>query len=899
MALIDRDLIRAVNSGRCFVLIGSGPSCEIGVPSWKELSELAISKVESYGGADSAKQGRELLARGSYPSIFSVAEKVLGQNELLELVRNSLTPKTRNGTTYRYIASWPFSCYLTTNFDDCLIEHLRAAQVPCTMRRNSQEDMRALRADSKNLVMKIHGDPSVPENIVLTRERYLEFQEAASREYWRNKIMSVLNMVDLVIVGYSASDPDFQDQLARAKSIVAPDRPVFLFAAGVRAEKIREYYQQFNIRIISYDNQIGDHRELRRLLRRYDPFIAKRGSPALGLEPVDQSVAELSASMYLFTQMRLIDTEDTCVRKAYSSLILQALLQLPEKQSIDLGSLYAVLVEKTFSTIDIDPAPVRTALETLYSVGYVSFSAEERVTLESRGREAMATAQEERRLIREGFIEACRLFLELEYPTLNDKSVRTVVDALQAGIVGAYQKRGMEIAKSVFGVGAVDVSDASDVLDMINSASSTLSENDERRAFADLLLEVLLRPGEEMRRFVAAIAQGYFAYHALGLDPRCSDERLELAKAKKWILDSSVLLPILACNCLNHLYARDLLHKMKNLGLQCFTTERLFDEVHQHARWAIENFRTSSAGDIDLLQATLAGPGYRQNLFLDGFAKWCQTQGVPSLNAYFTECLGPDYLTDLTEAIRNKVLEWEVGVISFSQWPGFSQDSWVDRDKIAAKIEDLRKRHGTYRGESQCVAEAEVVITCQLDNAAFLSQSGILNRLEEARPQMTMSPEGMYRFLTLFSSAPTGSDLLYQCMIQDFYAAGFDIVNRETVNQFVQPVVRQSRMQLEQQRKSYEDALGKRVADKLIEPLERIPDEQKPFYCLQLAHYVTRQEIAKREAAEARAQQAEKAQSLKESERREYLRLKAKRDEKRRKQLRRKRRSRSRSRKAG
>lgn len=887
MAVLDRELVRAINSGRCFALIGSGLSCEMGVPSWRQLSEIVIAEIEAIERADVAEKSRALLSRKEYPRIFGLAEKVLGQDKLLAVVVASLAGDRREGLTYQYAASWPFFCYLTTNFDDHLIRSLKGLEIPFIVRRNSEDDMRTLRADSRNLVVKIHGDPSVPEDIVLTEAQYLDFQRGKARQYWRNKIMSVLNMVDLVIIGYSASDPDFQDQLERAKGIASPNNPVFLFAADLEPDQVRENYHRYNIRIIPYSNRDGTHRELRRLLQRYDPFIAKRGSPTLGLDPVDESVASLSASMHLFTQLRLIDTGDIAIRQVYASLVVQFLSQISEKGDVNIDALRTALAAKMFATSDVDPAALHKALETLHSVGYISLSPDgTAVNLERAGRHAIATVKAERDLIRERFREACRLFLERDYPALEGESVRSVIDALQAGLVRAYEKRGMEIARSVFSGDVVDVSDATDVLETINRACSMIPGDDQRRAFADLMIEVVLRPGEEMRQFLAAISQGYFAYHALGLEPRCSRERLEMAQGRQWLLDSSILLPILARDCLNHLYAKDLLGRMRNLGLRCLTTERLFDEVREHAWWAITNFAASPPDDPNLLQAAMAGPGYKQNLFLDGFVKWSLTQGDPSFRLYLAECLGSDFEKDLGASIRSKVEEWGVEIMTFSQWPGFTQESWPERDAIVAEIEKLRTRYGTFRGESQCVAEAEVVLACEKDNAAFLSQSGVLNILPRTSPRMTMRPEAMYRFLSLFSSAPTDVDLLYECMIQDFYSAGFDVVDKQVISQFVRPMVRQARMRLDQERKSYEEALGEKRFVEFRDGFERVPDEQKPFYSMQFAFYVAAEEARRREVAEARALVVERTKGLTADERSELNRFRGKRDEKRRREKR-------------
>lgn len=883
MAVIDRDLIRAINSGRCFALLGTGPSCELGVPSWKRLAEIAVEKMNSSQRAYDVKECGTLLVRNDYPRIFSLAEKVMGRDDLLAFIGASLTGSKHQGRIYEYVASWPFSCYLTTNFDDHLSHHLENIGLSFSVRRNSQDDMRVLRANSKNLIVKIHGDPTSPQDIVLTSEQYLDFQKGESRQYWRNKILSVLNMVDLVIIGYSVSDPDFQYQLQRAKYIASPDHPVFMFAADLDPDQIRKYYQQLNIRVIGYENKDGTHRELQRLLKRYDPFVAKRESPTLGLEPIDESTAILASSMHLFTQLRLADTTDACIEKAYACAILEILSGLPGKREVSIDTIRKPLVKETFAASGIDPTAMQKALDCLYSVGFISLSPDHlSVTLEPKGQEALAIVKTERDLLRETFERRCRLFLRREYPNLNDESAKSVMDALQIGLVRAYEKRGMEIARSAFSNDVVNVSDATDILETINRASSGVSGNDQRLAFADLMIEVVLRPDEEMKEYLAALSQGYFAYHALGLEPRCSRKRLDMAKENKWVLDSSIILPILALDCLNHRYAEDLLKRMQNLGFRCYTTERLFQETREHAWWAINNFADIPPDDLDLLQAAMAGPGYKQNLFLDGYIKWSRAQGAPSFHQYMSECLGSDYRKDLPGSIKSSMEYWEIEIMNFSQWPGFSEELWSERDDIAIEIEKLRKRYGTYKGESQCIAEAEVVLVTEIGKAAFLSQSGILNELRRAKPRMTWRPEAMYRFLALFSSAPTDIDLLYECMIQDFYYGGFDIIDKGVISKYVTPMIRQARMQLNQESGRYEQALGKKRFIELRRGFERVPDEQKPFYSMQFAFYVATQEIRKREAAEERATQAEETKLLADKERDELARLRAEKAERRR-----------------
>lgn len=877
MAVIDRDLVRAINSGRCFALIGSGPSCELGAPSWRRLAEIAINRMDPSRQEGAIGECLALVDRNEYPKVFSLAEKALGRDKLLAAVRDALVAGIQRGHIYGLAASWPFACYLTTNFDDHLHEHLRDAGLTFVLRRNSPEDMQVLHSSSRNLIVKIHGDLGDPQSMVLTAENYQDFQGSETRRYWRDTILAVLKMVDVVLIGYSATDPDFQAQLERAKIIASPDHPLFMFAADMDHDQVNRYYQHYNIRVISYRNGDGTHRELHRLLRRYDPFIAKRGSASLGLEPADELSATIASSMYLFTQLRLADTTDSCIMKAYASVILQTLAQLPAKRWARRDSLCDSIAKVALVAKTVDPEATQKAVECLHGLGFISLSPDQlTLALAPKGREALAKIKAERSLVRDKFGEACRLFLVHEYPNLQGQVIVSITGALQNGLIQAYERRGIEIARSVFTNDVVDVSNATDILEMINKAGAFLPDDDQRMAFADLMIEVMLRPSTEMKEYLAALSQGYFAYHALGLDPRCSQERLNVAKERSWILDSSILIPILATGCLNHDYAKDLLRRMLDLGLECYTTEKLFEEVVEHAWWAETNFENRPFDAADFLQAAVAGPGYKQNLFVDGFMKWCSTQAVPSFCGYLTECLGPDYRTDLRGSVRSRIEYWGIDIVDFSQIPGFSQKSWTERDSKASEIEVLRRDIGTYRGEAQCVAEAEVVLISESRSTGFLSQSGVLNKLQRTDRSLTWRPEAMYRFLTLFSSVPAGTDLMYACMIQDFYYAGFDIVDKETVSQYLKPVVHQARMQLDEEKERYRQTLGQQRFAELREDFERVPDEQKPFYSMQFAFYVAAQEAAKREAVEARMQKMDASKQLSEKERSELNRLRQK-----------------------
>jgi len=893
MSTIERSMVRAINSGRCFAVVGAGPSCEIGLPPWRTLAESAIKQLKKDIHRTEIDQCDKLLSQSNYPAIFSVVAKTIGLDSLVKFVNKALVTSHLNGQVYPFIARWPFSVYLTTNYDDYLNEFLTKESIPFITKHNSLSDFRLLRAESKGLIFKIHGDCSTKDDIVLTKEQYIEFQKADSRKYWREKIRSVLHMVNVVLIGYSASDPDFKDQLELAKEIASPDHPIFMFAADITLEDIRKYYLQYNIRIIPYKNSDGTHRELYRALKRYDPFIAKRGTTHLVQDPIDEEKSTIASSIFLFTRLNLSGGNLSCLKKSYEALIMACLGQYSDDTHVTLAELQ-IQIQAKLHTSHIDPKTLHEGINSLYQLGYIEITKDpSKYFLSLRGREAINSTLAEHKLRIEKFHKSCHLFLRKEYPDLKDKEYVEIIKHLENGLVRAFEKRGLEMAKATFISDTLDLSSATDILEVINQESTSIKNEQWRSPFTDLMLEILLQPTQEMKERLAELSQGYFSYHTLGLDPKCSDERLSIAKDKSWILDSSIILPLLAKHCINHEFAVDLISKMNNLGLRLCTTGCLFDEVIDHAVWAISTFKDSHAYSPDLLHAASGGPGYKQNLFIDGYMKWSVKQGSPSLHEYFRMCFGDDYKSRIGQCVEKNIQGFNIEIQDFSQWPDFQQDIWFERDEVEKSIKSIRNDRGTFRGDGQCRAEAEVLLLCENKKAAFLSQSGVLDSLNRQKSRITWKPESMYRFLSSFSAAPPDEDILCQSMIQDFFYSGFDIINSDTLKHFFSGPIHQSRLQLDEEKIRYEEALGKSEFNRLKEDFETTPDIQKPFYSMQFAFYVARKESERRMVAEERTRRAEESKALSDRERTEYERLKAKETMKQRKRKKNQRRAKS------
>ncbi len=874
--LFEKGLIKSINSGKCLLVFGSGPSIEVGLPTWGQLATESIEILDEETKKSQQKHLVNLLQAGKYPEIFTIVEENVGLNTLVSWINNKISFKKSNGSIYRLLAEWPFQFFLTTNYDDLLKNFFNDSGVPVISRLNTLSDFRNLRADTTNIVFKIHGDTSDPDNIVLTSKQYDMFRLDPQKEYWREKISSVLHMMDLVIIGYSLSDPDFNDQLERVKAIAQPDRPIYMFAAGFSKEQINDLFLHYNIRIIPYQISNNNHHDLFRVLQRYDPFIAKRNSSNIGLGEVDSNEAEIASSIYLFTQLRLLDSEFSVIGNAYAATILKILFEIPGSESLCTQEIYQALSNQAHAAFHPDPEGFKLALDILFSKGFISVSSSNRYRIEMKGRERLSLAAQERLAIREKFVAACQIFLKSEYKEFRDEEIQKLIDLLETGIVRAFRIRGLEIARAIFNDKQIDLSDGHDLLDIINKSGSNLNTHELSAAYCDLMLQVLIKPNNEMKEYLALLSQGYFAFNALGLDEQGNEQRITLAREKIWIVDSSILIPLLAKDSKNYDYSLDLINRAQELGLQIITTNKLFNEIVGHANWAFQTFNNKPIDEItpSLILAAAGEGGYSENVFIEGFLKWYSKNSNPSLVEYFFYCFGTEFSESLIQGAKKAIESYGIEVKDFEEAPAFSEEYYSLRDeKYCPEVTDLRQRIGTYKGEDQCIAEAEVLVLAEKNKAQFLSLSTILNQIAGRR--ITWRPDAFFRFLSLFSKSKLDPSLFYDSLTQDLFSAGIQIVDSDSIAKFASSGIKQARMVFEKEKSTYIDALGAGRYKELQEKFESISDTEKQFYSIQIANLVAMKEREKRLDAEKKSESIKQTKKLNDKERMEYEKLKA------------------------
>src|ERR1044072_8058359 len=245
---MDSFLIEYLKSGKAWVLVGSGPSNEMGYPSWGKLASAAIEVAKTEGLGHDLRVFDTLLKHQDYPQVFDEAKKIVGGDRLIQALQKELRP-TGSGEIYDLIARWPVPVYLTTNYDDEISAHLTKLGVAYLPYSNSEDHLGHLVPDLNGAIFKLHGDLRSETGLILTRGQYREIEEGNQWQYWRTKMTSVFQMARVVVIGHSLSDRNFKHVLEAAKGGAGVQQPICWIAPDVSPDQVKEYLLKYRIRV--------------------------------------------------------------------------------------------------------------------------------------------------------------------------------------------------------------------------------------------------------------------------------------------------------------------------------------------------------------------------------------------------------------------------------------------------------------------------------------------------------------------------------------------------------------------------------------------------------------------------------------------------------------------------
>jgi hypothetical protein len=854
--VIDKRLIRRINNGHCFALVGSGLSAEMGYPSWSELAKTLVDSLKQAGKVSDQASYDKYLEKKEFPELFRQAERDLASRDALIKVLQELVVPKNGGTHHAYdlLTDWPFACYLTTNWDDEISNLLRIKGVYFTTLQNTRADFVNIRQGAANLIVKLHSDLAHPDLAVITSTDYQRVSSLPAWDYFRDRLRAIFQMFDIFVVGHSLTDPDLRLILDIAKEAASPSHPLFMIMANITKAEEHEWFERFNIVAWGYEDTDGTHLRLRRILSVLNDFIVPRRQ-RFDLHELSYSPGELEAAqaMAIYRRFATGDDADTNASEYLGPLILHTLFSSGLKEiSLDellkMNPLATAL--RSESTIDAVPG----AIAQLESRGFV-ISQDGVLHLTEVG-QRRAEERSQLRAFEED--QAYGQFLTdvaVQY-NATAKQQERLVELLRGVLITAFRQRGLSIAKAVFTNSSIEHDTLNDLFSSFSSAASSIEESDLSLTFVDAAQRFILRPSLQQKQYLASLSQGFFAYHLFGLDPTCARIRREVFEHTIWWCDSHILIALLAIGSENHQYAKDLFSRLKKLKAFTLTTTRLIREVFQHLDWFIRLAQREKSDSPRFLEAAVAAGGYKQNLFLDGFIRSTAGGDYSNLSAYF----GAVVPYGATEAGVAKLLKNHgIQVLNIEELKGFDLEHTREMLELTQDISEARSRTGTLRSPLQVEAEAEILVMIQkvhegvytppienatFDRCYFLSQSRVLDKISPLHP-VSWTPEALYRFIAELPGEQLDPELLYRCMLQEFFASGIEVIDTPRYEKFFGSIINVAKTTYAKERDGFLQEFPDKYGESLDRDFESIPDLEKPFFVEQMGWKVARRQEAK------------------------------------------------------
>lgn len=874
--MIERELIKSINSGNCILFVGSGTSCSAGLPSWEQL----VAKIILIITAKSLIEEKAIATLQNYyheknfPECLELISRELGRDRLISLISSVFEQsKIKDSEAYQILAGWPFKFYLTTNYDSLLKEYLSKNDVAVLEKKNNKTDFLTLNNRARNVIYKIHGDFEDPHNMVVTSSDYKKICEEEDFAYWREKIGSLFHMFTIILIGYSAKDPDFIEQLERIKGFVDPNNPIFMVVSDLSKNEIDEL-EKLNIRILKYNNEDGTHKGLSRLLELYDHFIQRRNDPLLGKIEIDSCETEMATSLYLYNQLVLRNI--SVINRALCNVLLKVFPDNSEPLPLE------IIAEKIKKCgIACDDYTLLTSLNELVTEKYIYQDPRNMTfSIVEAGKNLISETKADSNLKKEHFDQYCKI--QLEKKNLNQQNIKIIMERLNEGLVVVFRKRGVEIANKIFNDGTVSFSSSTDLLgDLNNFASSQVLDTEEYLGFIELLIDLFEHPSIEVQEYLGMLVNGYFMYHVLGQDKKARDARREDLVKRKMFVDSSVMISSLAKGSINHLISNDLLKMLGDNGIQCMCTEHLLQEVVDHAIWALRNYGRSTVSSLEYFGAALGSSNQRENLFVNGSVKWSIGKGPAYLNEYFLEIFKTDNINEIYEATKTLLEGKGILIIDIKDFIEDSSATQIDLEEQTDLIISNRKSKDTYRSDVQCKTEAELIIFSKNEPINFLTRSTSLIELADNMELGNWPPETLYRFLGL-NSSDIDLPSMYNCMLGDLSLAGFNIIEKETLSKFVGPLFSQARLELEKQKNEFKEVLSEFITEESMKNHEM--NLTLPFFALQTAFYAAKAAKTKLDETTEIMKGLKQTSKLDSTERLEYERMKSKKKERQKRQ---------------
>ena len=785
--MISRQLIDLLNSGEAVSIVGSGVSAGAGIPVWDSLFKALADALDRE--KHDTHMARATAAEGMLPEAFDLLASQTNKSDIHERIKARIEQVSTPGTHHSLLADWPFRFHVTTNYDHLIEDASSGHLVPVG---NRGSELRKIAGGGHGFVWHLHGECKLGSDInqlVVTKSDYDDFYPDSNMVA---KLKAIATTHRLVFVGFGFKDKDFTYVLKAVGRLAHSGRPSFAFI-GYECEptEAREHQDNFlanyNVEVIPYSKQDGNHAGLQRVLEGYAPFIVRR---SLSLRRADQTPSTYDP---VASSLRIQSTLDIGMLAASDGLrktlvgarVIAHIRENPGEGDDDLQPLYR--------SGDPSQQEVFECVKTLRESSTITPSPTLDLMPEYWTKTEAAKAQLD--LTRDQFCGSIRVRALERNPDLDESALERVTDAGSAFLDTLCRERGLGVAQNL-ATSSVDQASRRTVslVQHLPDYLAMCTTRAEAFAVVHLVADILARPTGTEETFLGLLCQAYFGQHLVGASETLAKVDLDLISGTCYILDASVLVRLLSEGSDSHEFAANLIRDLVSCGAILTTTSLLLEETAEHARWAARLIDRHGEHSQQVIAALRGRGEYRTNRFLLGY--FLGSMPDTNFTKYLGRMLGMDKSDHITSAVvAARLTSLGIQSISFNEWNGIDQDCKVKREKIQKEIVRRRSEKGTYKHNRQTQAEAEVAIIvdgirsgklqpsgAEAHDAFFVSGTRVVDRLPNLERRICLFPEGLAQWLwSSQATSPRHAELVFQQLLWELAQGGVEFVDRATL----------------------------------------------------------------------------------------------------------------------
>lgn len=203
---------KAIKESNAAIFAGAGLSIPAGFVNWKNL----LRDIAAELNLDIDKED-DLIAITQY----HFNEKGNNRHKLNQLLIEEFTQGTSVTTNHKILASLPIQTYWTTNYDK-LIEKAIGEEGKTPDTKIRQEDLSTNIPKRDVVVYKMHGDVSMPDQAILTKDDYEGYNE--KRPLYTTALQGDLVAKTFLFIGFSFDDPNLEYILSRIRILLGQNQ---------------------------------------------------------------------------------------------------------------------------------------------------------------------------------------------------------------------------------------------------------------------------------------------------------------------------------------------------------------------------------------------------------------------------------------------------------------------------------------------------------------------------------------------------------------------------------------------------------------------------------------------------------------------------------------------------